>query len=194
MTAHRVARPHHTCTGTWGENAVGVVKVSVGLSTLALHSKQWVIVREWPTKDKTINRQMWALRKYLENSNGSHLNRQQRRSAVEHSCHLWVVRTESLRPDLRRPLIQRLCLRVLSLQRDYVPQCQLRSQNAPCHGNHQTRSFREQFFSLSPDSSTTSPGCLAQLPLLRGQDRELSPKSPSPAYTEDLPPRAFPAT
>ena len=36
--------------------------------------------------------------------------------------------------------------------------------------------------------------CTAQLPLLRGQDRELSPKSPSPAYTEDLPPRAFPAT
>ena len=26
----------------------GVVNVSVGLSTLALHSKQWVIVREWP--------------------------------------------------------------------------------------------------------------------------------------------------
>ena len=71
---------------------------------------------------------MRALRKFLENSNGSHLFCQQRRPVDEHICHLWVVRTERFLPNLRRPLRQRLCLRVLSLQRDNLPECQPGSQ------------------------------------------------------------------
>ena len=99
---------------------------------------------------------MWAKRKFPENYNGSHLSLQQHRPAVEHSCHLWVAKTESLLQNLRRPLIQRLCFRVLSLQRDYVPQCQLRSQKRAVSRKLPNKNVPRTFLWLSPDSSTTT--------------------------------------
>ena len=99
---------------------------------------------------------MWALRKLLENSNGSHLTLQEHRPVVEHSCHLWVVRTESLLENLRRPLKQRLCLRALSLQYDYVPQCQLRSQKRAVSRKLPNKNVPRTFLWLSHDSSITT--------------------------------------
>ena len=99
---------------------------------------------------------MWALRKFLGNSKGSHLTRQQHRPVVEHSCHLWVVRTERLFNNLRRPLIERLCLRVLSLQRDYAPQCQQRSQKRAVSRKLPNKNVPRTFLWLSPDTSTTT--------------------------------------